>query len=180
VLAPSSAQELHQMIDDAVTLADDGPVAIRYPRGSARQVAEHEVGSGLRARRVSEGDGSVCILAIGRMVEHAERAAEQLAAEGISATVWDVRSCAPLDADMIADAARHAAVVTVEDGIRDGGIGMMMHDRIGAIAPAVPVEVLGTPMRFIPHGDPKRIHARLGLDPDGIAASARAVLAGAS
>jgi 1-deoxy-D-xylulose-5-phosphate synthase len=177
VLAPSSAQELHQMIDDAATLADDGPVAIRYPRGSARQIAEHEVGRGLQARRVSEGDGSVCILAIGRMVEHAERAAEQLAADGISATVWDVRSCAPLDGAMIADAAQHAAVVTVEDGVRDGGIGMMMHDQIGAIAPAVPVEVLGTPTRFIPHGDPKRIHARLGLDADGIAASARALLA---
>jgi 1-deoxy-D-xylulose-5-phosphate synthase len=177
VLAPSSAQELHQMIDDAATLADDGPVAIRYPRGSARQVAEHEVGRGLQARRIREGDRSVCILAIGRMVEHAERAAEQLAADGITATVWDVRSCAPLDAGMIADAAQHAAVVTVEDGVRDGGIGMMMHDQIGAIAPAVPVEVLGTPTRFIPHGDAKRIYARLGLDADGIAGSARAVLA---
>ena len=49
VLAPSSAQELQQMMLDALTLADDGPVAIRYPRGAARQVAEHEIGSGLSA-----------------------------------------------------------------------------------------------------------------------------------
>ena len=52
VLAPSSAQELHQMLHDAMSLADEGPVAIRYPRGQARQVGEHDVGVGLRARRV--------------------------------------------------------------------------------------------------------------------------------
>src|SRR5829696_3346278 len=50
VLAPSSAQELHQMLHDAIELADSGPVAIRYPRGTAHTVGEHEVGVGLRAR----------------------------------------------------------------------------------------------------------------------------------
>jgi len=52
VLAPSSAQELHVMLHDAVSLADSGPVMIRYPRGAARQVGELEVGSGLEARRM--------------------------------------------------------------------------------------------------------------------------------
>ncbi len=176
VLAPSSAQELHQMLDDALHLADDGPVAIRYPRGSARQVGESEVGSGLDARLVRRGDGSVCILAIGRMVEFAIKAADELTADGTEATVWDARSCAPLDPEMIADAARHRAVVTVEDGIRDGGIGMSMFDQIGAISPEVPVEVLGVPTRFVPHGDPKHILARLGLDAAGIAAAVRTLL----
>ncbi|HSJ92184.1 MAG TPA: 1-deoxy-D-xylulose-5-phosphate synthase, partial [Ilumatobacter sp.] len=124
VLAPSSAQELHQMLDDATTLADDGPVAIRYPRGSARQVDESEVGVGLLARRSRKGDGTTCVLAVGRMLEFAEKAADLLAGESTAVTVWDVRSCAPLDPAMITDAARHRAVVTVEDGIREGGIGM--------------------------------------------------------
>ena len=176
VLAPSSAQELHQMIDDAATLADDGPVVIRYPRGSARQVADDQVGSGLAARRVRSGDGTVCILAIGRMVEFAEKAATELADAGVDATVWDVRSCAPLDPAMIADAATHRAVVTAEDGVRDGGIGMMIADQVGAIAPAVPVASLGTPTQFIPHGDPKAIMARLGLDTDGIVLAVRSAL----
>ncbi len=176
VLAPSSAQELHQMLDDAVTLADDGPVSIRYPRGSARQVGEAEVGAGLHARLARRGDGSVCILAIGRMLEFALKAADELAAGGVEVSVWDARSCAPLDPDMIADAARHRGVVTVEDGIRDGGIGMSMFDQIGAISPEVPVEVLGVPTRFVPHGDPKRILARLGLDVAGITASVRSLL----
>ncbi len=105
VLAPSSAQELHVMLHDAVSLADQGPVAIRYPRGDARQVAEHEVGQGLAARRLHQGDGSVCILAIGKMVGAADKAVTMLATAGIDATLWDVRSCAPLDPEMIADAA---------------------------------------------------------------------------
>jgi 1-deoxy-D-xylulose-5-phosphate synthase len=173
LLAPSSAQELQQMMTDALALVDEGPIAIRYPRGAARQVGNDEVGVGLRARAIRAGDGSICVLAIGRMVEHALKAADQVTESGIECTVWDVRSCAPLDPDMIADAARHKAVITVEDGIRDGGIGMMMFDQIGSIDPAVPVTVLGAPTKFITHGDAKQILATLGLDTDGIAASIR-------
>jgi 1-deoxy-D-xylulose-5-phosphate synthase len=175
VLAPSSAQELHQMLDDAATLADSGPVVIRYPRGAARQVDDTEVGSGLDARMARRGD-DLCILAVGRMLEYALRAADELAADGIEATVWDARSCAPLDPAMIADAATHPAVITVEDGIRLGGIGMTMFDEIGDIDPAVPVKVLGVPTRFLPHGEPKQILSQLGLDGPGMADTARTLL----
>jgi len=181
VLAPSSAQELHQMLEDAASLADDGPVVIRYPRGSARQVHDTEVGVGLLARKARQGDGSVCVLAVGRMLEPALKAADELAidgadgADGADVTVWDARSCAPLDPAMIADAAGHAAVITIEDGIRDGGIGMTMFDQIGVIAPELPVEVLGVPTQFIPHGDPKQILARFGLDAAGIIATVRSI-----
>jgi 1-deoxy-D-xylulose-5-phosphate synthase len=176
LLAPSSAQELHQMLDDAALLADDGPVAIRYPRGSARQVDESEIGTGLLARRVRHGDGSACVLAVGRMLEFAEKAADALAAEGVDATVWDVRSCVPLDPAMIDDAAGHRMVVTVEDGIREGGIGMSIADRIGLVAPAIPVVSMGVPLQFVPHGDPKRILSRLGLDAEAIASTIRSAL----
>jgi 1-deoxy-D-xylulose-5-phosphate synthase len=166
------------MLHDAMTLADGGPVVLRYPRGQARQVGEHDVGVGIKARRIRGADGPpgdrVCVLAVGKLVEAAERAAESLAADDIDVTVWDVRCCAPLDQTMLADAARHRAVVTCEDGVRDGGIGMTIEDRIGALAPAVPVEVLGTPARFLPHdGRPERILAQLGLDADGISAAVR-------
>ncbi len=64
--------------------------------------------------------------------------------------------------------------MTCEDGVRDGGIGMTIEDRIGALAPSTVVEVLGTPTRFLPHdGRPERILAQLGLDADGIAAAVR-------
>jgi 1-deoxy-D-xylulose-5-phosphate synthase len=178
VLAPSSVQELQQMLHDAMELADAGPVAIRYPRGQARQVGEREIGAGLRARMVHPADGmagaSVCVLAIGKLLAAAEKAAETLAGDGVDVAVWDVRSCAPLDDDMLAAAATHRAVVTVEDGVREGGIGMTIADRVGALAPAVPVHVLGIPARFIPHAaSPDQILGQLGLDADGIARTIR-------
>ncbi|MBA3288135.1 MAG: 1-deoxy-D-xylulose-5-phosphate synthase [Acidimicrobiia bacterium] len=171
LLAPSSAQELHQMVHDAMTLTDAGPVAVRYPRGQAPQVGEHEVGVGLRARRVraaAQPSSSVAVLAIGKLVGAASKAAAALAADGVDVTVWDVRCCAPLDDDMLADAAAHAAVVTLEDGVREGGIGMTIADRIGG---TVPVEVLGLPTRFFPHGKADQILASVGLDADGVIAA---------
>ena len=101
------------------------------------------------------------------------KAADDLASSGVDATVWDVRCCAPLDAAMIADAAAHGTVLTFEDGIREGGIGMMIADRVGALQPEVPVHVFGVPTKFIPHAKPDRILAQLGLDADGIARSVR-------
>ena len=179
VLAPSSVQDLQVMLHDAVTLADEGPVMIRYPKGTARQVGEHEVGEGIRARSMrtaTEPANSVCILAIGKMVSAAEKAADALAATGIEVALWDVRCCAPLDPVMISDAATHCAVLTIEDGVRDGGIGMTIADQVHAITADVPVEVLGIPTQFIPQGKADHILARLGLDADGIAASVRSLV----
>jgi 1-deoxy-D-xylulose-5-phosphate synthase len=77
---------------------------------------------------------------------------------------------------MIADAASYAAVVTVEDGIRAGGIGMAIRDEIATIEPGARVTVLGVPTQFVSHGDAKQIMARFGLDGPGIAAAARDLL----
>lgn len=173
VLAPSSAQELGGMLHEAMSLADDGPVVIRYPRGPARQVGEHDVGVGLLARKIRSGDGSVCVLAIGKMVAAADKAAETLAAEGCNISVWDVRCCQPLDPALIANAAAHDFVVTIEDGIREGGIGMTIADQVHAIDSSVPVEVLGIPTKFIPQAKAERILAQFGLDAEGIAATIR-------
>jgi 1-deoxy-D-xylulose-5-phosphate synthase len=180
IFAPSSTQELGVMLRTALDL--DGPAAIRYPKGAAREVAPGQVGAGLRARRVVEGDGSVCLLAVGKMVEAAEDAAALLAVDQLPPTVWDVRLVRPLDPAMIADASRHQLVVTVEDGVRDGGAGAFMAQTIADLAqssgqPAPPVVVLGTPTAYIPHGKPAAIHAALGLDGPGIAAATVAAMA---
>ena len=174
VLAPSSAQELAQMLHDATELVDAGPIAIRYPRGAARQVSEHEVGSGLSARKARVGNGTTCIVAVGKMLETAEKAAAALSADGGEVTVWDARCCAPLDPELVADAAAHDRVVTIEDGIRDGGIGMAIADAVCSIDQSTHVDVLGLPTKFIPH-DPKSdaILSRFGLDVDGIVALVR-------
>jgi 1-deoxy-D-xylulose-5-phosphate synthase len=177
VFAPSSAQELKVMLRHALEL--EGPAVVRYARGAARQVDPSDVGEGLRARRLRAGD-DVCLLAVGKMVEAALEAAEKLDAEGVHATVWDVRVVKPLDPDMLADAARHPLVVTAEDGIRVGGAGTAIADAIAhpSSRPAPPVLVLGTPVAYIPQGEAGQIHAALGLDGPGIAASVLGALAG--
>jgi 1-deoxy-D-xylulose-5-phosphate synthase len=177
VLAPSSIQELEQMLHDAMTLSNEGPVVIRYPKGAARSVSAETVGSGLSANKMNTGDGRIAILAIGKMVGAAEKAVVALSEAGISATLYDVRSCAPLDPAMIRDAASHAAVLTVEDGIRDGGIGAAIASQVHAISSAVPVESLGVPTQFIPHDKPDAILARFGLNADGITTAAQRLLA---
>ena len=78
---------------------------------------------------------------------------------------------------MIAAAAAHDLVVTVEDGVRDGGIGMAIADRVRATAPGTRVVSLGLPSRFIPHGEAQHIIAQLGLDADGIERTIREHLA---
>ncbi len=177
VFAPSSAQEMPVMLRTALDLG--GPASIRYPKGPARQVDPTDVGSGTSARMIRQGDGTVCLLAVGKMVGPAEEAADQLAAEGIDATVWDVRVVKPPDPAMLGDAIGHSAVVTVEDGIRVGGAGAFLVDAMAAMDAnrhIPPVLVLGLPVAYIPQGKPAQILADLGLDGMGIAASVRDVL----
>ncbi|HET6875650.1 MAG TPA: 1-deoxy-D-xylulose-5-phosphate synthase [Acidimicrobiales bacterium] len=173
VFAPSSAQELPVMLDTALEMS--GPSAIRYPRGAARQVPSDQVGSGLNARLVTESpDRSVCILAVGKMLEAAEEAVEILAADDIHATLWDVRVVRPLDPRMVTDAGRHSLIVSVEDGIRSGGAGAFMADAVADLNESrsgPPFLVLGIPTAYIPHGSQEQILSQLGLDGPGIAAA---------
>lgn len=167
VFAPSSYQELQQMLADAVDLP--GPSVIRFPKTPAPNVAEHEVGRGLSARLVRRG-GGVCILAVGKMLDPAVKAADRLAEAGIEATVWDARVVTPLDPDMIVDAASHPYVITIEDGLRAGGAGEAMRDAIEDHSADVRVRVMGIPTQFVMHGKPDDILAALGLSADGIIA----------
>ena len=183
VLAPSSTQDLQQMLSDAISLADTGPVAIRYPKGLARNVDENDIGSGLQARKLVDGTTKrVCILAIGKLVGAALEAAETLKASNVDVTVWDVRSCAPLDPAMIADAMQHDVVITAEDGIRDGGIGMTIEStihsesRISSGHKRPIIQVLGVPTTFVPTAKPQVILHQMGLDAQGIVATVRNML----
>jgi 1-deoxy-D-xylulose-5-phosphate synthase len=177
IFAPSSYRELGTMLHDALDLCTDGPAVIRWPKTMPPDDdGTDDVGHGLTARKVRSG-GDVCLLAVGKMLDPARAAADALAAEGVEATVWDVRVAKPLDDDMLADAAAHPAVVTVEDGYREGGIGSAIADRLEQHPGATPrLSVLGVPVQFIPHGKPDAILAGFGLDGDGIAASTRTLL----
>jgi 1-deoxy-D-xylulose-5-phosphate synthase len=176
VFAPSSAEEVEVMLVEALTL--DGPSTIRFPRTAPRHVTAEKVGQGLSARLVRSGDGSVCILGVGKMLEACELAADALAAQGLAATVWDPRVVSPADPVMLADAAGHRLVVTAEDGVRFGGAGMFLTDALASWArgegsDVPPVTNLGVPRSYVTQGNPDDLLAQLGLDGPGIAASVR-------
>jgi 1-deoxy-D-xylulose-5-phosphate synthase len=115
---------------------------------------------------------------VGKLVAACLDAAAELSAEGIEVTVWDTRVVSPPDPAMVADAARHALVVTAEDGVRHGGAGAFLLDAVdtqaestGLLAPAT--RRLGVPRRYIAQGKPDDILASLGLDGAGVAESVR-------
>jgi 1-deoxy-D-xylulose-5-phosphate synthase len=180
LFAPSSAQEVGVMLDEALSL--EAPAMIRYAKTAARQVPFDQVGSGLDARKVREG-ADVCILAVGKLLHAAEEAAALLEADGVSASLWDVRVIRPLDPAMLADAARHSLVVTVEDGLKIGGAGAFIAESLAGLDErriAPPVLVLGLPSAYIPQGKADAILANLGLDGPGIAAATAKTLAASS
>jgi 1-deoxy-D-xylulose-5-phosphate synthase len=178
IFAPSSYQEVGQQLREAVAITD-GPVAIRWSKTPAAQVEPDEVGSGLHGRKVRSGR-DVCLVGVGKMVQVCEAAADRLEAEGVSATVWDPRVVCPLDPALLDDAAAHPFVVTVEDGLREGGIGTLLADEVaertvGSTTPTK-VRVLGVPKRYLNHAKPDVILSELGLDAHGVTASVLSLL----
>lgn len=167
IFAPSSIQELSAMLEQALKI-DDGPVAIRWPKGNARE--SRIVGNGLSARQVREGRDAA-ILAAGPMLHAAEAAADLLTEEGVNAAIWDPRVLKPVDRDMIRSVIDLPLVVTVEDGSRVGGFGSLVADALQRWQGQIPrLLQLGTPDEYLPHGSADELHAELGLDASGIAA----------
>ncbi|MAF45853.1 MAG: 1-deoxy-D-xylulose-5-phosphate synthase [Acidimicrobiaceae bacterium] len=166
IFSPSSLQELPVMMNQA--LETNGPVAIRWPRGTADESSV--VGQGLSARLVRDGQ-DVAILAAGKMLKAATSAAELLAEEGVDAAVWDPRLLKPLDQEMIRAVIGQSLVVTVEDGSRMGGFGSLVADALQSRSGPIPrLLQLGIPDDYLPHGEAGELHAELGLDGAGIAA----------
>lgn len=161
------------MLRDAYEVTS-GPVCIRWSKTPAPIVGDDEVGHGLAARR-ARGGTDVCLIGIGKMFTAASEAADLLAAAGVSASVWDPRAAKPLDPRMLDHAAGHPLVVTVEDGLAEGGIGSNV--RAALSGRETRVEVLGVPTHYLPHGKADTILSSLGLDGPGVAASVRAALA---
>jgi 1-deoxy-D-xylulose-5-phosphate synthase len=139
-------------------------------------VAEEDVGSGLSARKVRTGDGRVCVIGTGKMLEMCIAAADELSEEGIEVTLWDPRIVKPLDVAMLADAASHELVVSVEDGFREGGVGTSIELSLDDMDSSAHVKVLGVPIEYFQHAKPDVILERLGLDAPGIADAVRRAL----
>jgi 1-deoxy-D-xylulose-5-phosphate synthase len=169
VMAPKDENELRHMLYTALTVG--GPAALRYPRGNGiglpidPEFKKLEIGKG-EILREGEDFG---ILALGSMVYPCLEAATRLDAMGIHATVINARFMKPLDEDLICClAAEKQFLVTAEEGTEAGGFGAqvaaLLHDR------RVPASILrlAVPDRIIPHGASALLHAKYGLDVDGI------------
>ncbi len=174
VMAPKDENELQHMLRTAVEY--DGPAAIRYPRGAGfgvpmdPEVKAVPVG---KAELLRDGDDAL-VIAYGTLAHAALEAAEELAADGISAAVLNARFAKPLDAERILELARRAgAVVTVEEHAGMGGFGSAVLEALAEAGVVVPTRCLAVPDRLVEHGDPASQCHAMGLDAEGIARAAR-------
>ena len=172
---PADERECRQLLSSA--FEQDGPVAVRYPRGAGAGVATEPglaalpFGKGeIRRARAGGPDGSrkgIAILAFGTLLYPALQAAEKL-----GATVVNMRWVKPLDVELLLKvAAEHEALVTVEEGAVMGGAGSAVAEALQSAGIVMPVLQLGLPDVLIEHGDPVRLLAMQGLDAAGIEAS---------
>jgi 1-deoxy-D-xylulose-5-phosphate synthase len=174
VMAPSDENECRQMLFTA--FRQDGPSAVRYPRGAgpgvaiAKEMTALPVGKGeVRRESAAPAGRRIAVLAFGTMVAPALAAAEAL-----DMTVANMRFVKPLDADLVRRlAATHDALVTVEENALDGGAGSACLEALAAAGIEHPVLRLGLPDQFIDHGDTALLLRECGLDADGIAAAVR-------
>jgi len=177
IMAPKDENELRHMLKTAIE--HDGPIAVRYPRGSGVGVETDESLHALpigRSEVLRVGD-DVAILAVGSMVLPAERAADLLAHEGMRATVVNGRFVKPLDERLILDLAeRCRAIVTVEENSVRGGFGAGVLELLAERGVVIPVRTLGVPDRIFEQASQARLREMAGLSPDGITAAARAVI----
>ncbi len=171
VMAPADEAECRRMLSTAH--ACPGPAAVRYPRGSGPGVPVPDDLDALpigRAEVRREGAGELLVVAVGAVV-----ASAVVAAARFDATVINLRFVKPLDAELLLRmAARHARMVTIEDGAIMGGAGSAVSELLLANGIELPTLMLGLPDRFLEHASREQLLSECGLDADGIATAIEA------
>lgn len=169
-MTPSDENECRQMLYTGYHY-NDGPSAVRYPRGNAVGVEltpleKLPIGKGIVKRRGEK----LAILNFGTLMPEAAKVAESL-----NATLVDMRFVKPLDEALILEmAASHEALVTVEENAIMGGAGSGVNEVLMAHRKPVPVLNIGLPDFFIPQGTQEEMRAELGLDAAGMEAKIKA------
>ncbi len=192
IASPMDERELRNLMYTA-QLPDKGPFIIRYPRGhcrhrdwrqgleevvvgKARLVRESKRGGmGEQARGGGRESGDVAVLTLGPLGYVAMEAAEMVEREeGIGVAVYDMRFLRPLDERVLREVGRrYGYVVTVEDGVRQGGLGTAVVEFMADHGLTPKVVRLGLPDEFVEHGSVEELHHLLGLDREGIARAIR-------
>ncbi|MEY2515313.1 MAG: 1-deoxy-D-xylulose-5-phosphate synthase, partial [bacterium] len=167
LMAPRDEAMLVHMLRTAL-LYDDGPIALRYPRGEALGVPlpetpmPIEIGTGEILR---EGDGKVAIVGYGSGVGRGLDAAALLAEHGIDATVADARFAKPIDVALMTQlAAEHELLVTIEEGVLSGGFGTAVWEALEDLELRdTRILRIGLPDRFVTHGTPAALYEEVGF-----------------
>ena len=171
VMAPADENECRQMLYTGFTL--DGPVAVRYPRGSGpgapivAAMAALPLGKAEVRRQSKKLNSRLAILAFGNVLQQA-----LLAGESADATVVNMRFVKPLDAELILRlATEHVGFITVEENVVAGGAGSAVSELLAKAGITLPVLHLGLPDSFPDHGEAAQILHDCGLDAAGIASA---------
>ena len=172
--APRDEETLRARLREALDV-DDAPTVIRYRKGSLpepmpalRSVGEVDV---LFDEAVDGSSARVLIVGTGACAPDAIEAARRLSADGVSVTVADPQWMIPVCPELATLARDYDCVVSVEDGIVQGGFGWSLRDAVAEAG--VPVRCLGVPQGFPEHGDRGEMIAQFGFDADGIERAAR-------
>ena len=169
IACPADENECRQLLTTAYQ--QDHAVAVRYPRGAG---VGAPMQPGLQALPFGKGEvrrqgQGIALLAFGTLLYPSLQAAE-----GLQATVANMRWAKPLDVDLLLELARtHQALVTIEEGAVMGGAGSAVLEALAQAGVQVPVLTLGVADVFTEHGDPAKLLSQLGLDAAGIEASVR-------
>lgn len=163
IAAPRDAERLRETFREAVAI-EDAPTVVRYPKGSvgADLPALERLPDGTDVLVRDESD-DVLIVGIGPMARLGIDVAERLRAQGIGATVIDPRWVVPVADSVVELAAGHRLVITIEDGIRVGGIGTRIRQVLREAGVDTAVDELGLPDEFIDHAERDEIFEDAGL-----------------
>jgi 1-deoxy-D-xylulose-5-phosphate synthase len=176
LMAPRDEAMLVNMLHTAIN-HDDGPVAIRYPRGEGvgvplpKRAQKIPIGTGEILREADrEGSSRVALLGYGAGVGKALEAADLLRERGVAVTVADARFAKPIDAGLAAQlAAEHDILVTVEEGVLSGGFGSAVWETLSDAGISARILRVGLPDRFVTHGAPKLLQQEVEFTPERIA-----------
>jgi 1-deoxy-D-xylulose-5-phosphate synthase len=168
IAAPRDAGTLREELREAVAI-DDGPTIVRFPSGSVaadlpalRRIGPVDV---LRADQRQD----VLLVAVGAFGKLGLEVAERVAGQGYGVTVVDPRWVRPVPAEIVGLAREHRLVVTLEDGVRVGGVGDAVASSLRDAGVTMPLRNFGVPAEFHPHGTRAEILTALGLTAQDIA-----------
>jgi 1-deoxy-D-xylulose-5-phosphate synthase len=179
IMAPKDEAELRNMLYTAIEFKE-GPIALRYPRGSALGV---EIKDGFEKLEIGKSEtlktgGDVAILAVGNMVRFASQAATQLLKEGIDAEVVNMRFVKPLDTKLLDDIAKKfKKIITIEENSIVGGFGSGVLEYFADCGYTNNVLRLGLPDEYVEHGTQDELYKMLKIDADGIIENVKNYLA---